>query len=83
MASSESKAKSEGDVTPAGEENLKLDDDTSKGEYSCYSLTRTRCLTGKLFNVNLYSCKRTELSPWMKIQQMPLNVKYSVCPVII
>ena len=39
MASSESKAKSEGDVTPAGEENLKLGDDTSKGEDSCYSLS--------------------------------------------
>ena len=35
MASSESKAKSEGYITPAGEENLKLDDDTSKGETPC------------------------------------------------
>ena len=82
MASRESKAKSESDFTPAGEENLNLDDDTSKGETSCYSLTRTRW-TGKLFNVNVHSCKRTELSPWMNIQQTPLNVKYSVCPVIV
>ena len=52
MASGESKAKSEGDITPAGEENLKLDDDTSKGEDSCYSLTGSRW-TKKLFNVNL------------------------------
>ena len=43
MASSESKAKSEGDITPAAGENLKLDDDTSKGETPCYSLTRSRC----------------------------------------
>ena len=82
MASGESEAKSEGDITPAGEENLKLDADTSKGETSCYSLTRTRW-TGKLFNVNLYSCKRTELSAFMKIQETPLNIKYSVCPVIV
>ena len=39
MVSSESEAKTESDVTPAGEENLKLDNDTSKGEDSCYSLT--------------------------------------------
>ena len=37
MASSENKAKSESDVTPAGEETLDFDDDTSKGEVSCYS----------------------------------------------
>ena len=32
MASSESKAKPESDVTPAGEVTLDFDDDTSKGE---------------------------------------------------
>ena len=42
MASSESKAKAESDVTPANEETLGFDDDTSKGKYSCYSLTRSR-----------------------------------------
>ena len=34
MASSESKAKSESDVTPAGEETLHFDDNTSKGKES-------------------------------------------------
>ena len=63
MGSSEGKAKSEGYITLAGEENLKLDDDTSKGEDSCYSLTRTRCLTGKLFNVYLYSDEDTTNAP--------------------
>ena len=43
MASSESKAIPESDVTPASEENLDFDDDTSKGEASCYSLNRSRC----------------------------------------
>ena len=43
MTSTENKAKTENDVTPAGEETLKFDDDTSKGEDSCYSLTRSRC----------------------------------------
>ena len=43
MASSESKAKTESDVTPAGEETLDFDDDTSKGEASRYSLNRSRC----------------------------------------
>ena len=43
MTSTENKAKPESDVTPAGEKNLDFDDDTSKGEDSCYSLTRTRC----------------------------------------
>ena len=43
MASSESKAKPESDVTPAGQENLKFDDDTLKGENSCYFLTRSSC----------------------------------------
>ena len=43
MTSTESKAKTESDVTQAGEETLKCDDDTSKGEDSCYSHTRGRC----------------------------------------
>ena len=43
MASSESKAKTESDVTTAGEETLDFDDDTSRGEASCYSLNRSRC----------------------------------------
>ena len=43
MTSTEKKAKTENVVTPAGEETLKYDDDTSKGEDSCYSLTRSRC----------------------------------------
>ena len=55
MASSESKAKTASDVTPAGEETLDFDDDTSKGEGSCYSVNRSRCYAGKLFCVNLYS----------------------------
>ena len=54
MASTESKAKPESYVTPAGEETLDFDDDTSKGEDSCYSLRRSRW-TGNLFNVNLHS----------------------------
>ena len=32
MATIDSEAKSEGDVTTAGEETLEFDDDTSKGE---------------------------------------------------
>ena len=55
MASSESKAKSEGDITPAGEENLKLDDDTLKGEDSCYSLTISSFNKEKLLCLNLHS----------------------------
>ena len=54
MASSESKAKPESDVTPPGEETLDFDGDTSKGEDSCYSLSRSRW-TGNMFNVNLHS----------------------------
>ena len=41
MTSSESKAKTESDITPAGEETLHFVDDTSKGEDSCYSLARS------------------------------------------
>ena len=43
MASSESEAKRESDVTPGSGETLDFDDDTSKGEDSCYSLNRSRC----------------------------------------
>ena len=42
MASSESKAKPESDITSAGEETLDFDDDTSKGEDSCYYRSRSR-----------------------------------------
>ena len=70
MVSSESKAKSESDVIPAGEETLDFDDDTSKGEESCYSINRSHW-TGNLFNVNLHICKRTEFSAWVKIQKTP------------
>ena len=43
MVSSESKGKSESDVTPACVETLDFDDDTLKGADSCYSLNRCRC----------------------------------------
>ena len=43
MASGDSKAKSESDVTPASKETLDFDDGTSKGEASCYSLHGSRC----------------------------------------
>ena len=42
MTSTENKAKTENDVTPAGEKTWKCDDDTPKGEDSCFSLTRGR-----------------------------------------
>ena len=45
MASSENKAKTESDVTPTGEKTLEFDDDTSKGEDSCYSINRSRFYT--------------------------------------
>ena len=54
MASSEVKAKPGSDVTPVGRDTLDFDDDTLKGEDSCYSLIRSRW-TEKLFNVNLHS----------------------------
>ena len=57
MASSESKAIPESDVTPASEETLNFDDDTSKGEASCYCLNRISLLTVRC---NLHSRKRTE-----------------------
>ena len=53
MASSEVNAKPKSDVTTVGEDTLDFDDDTLKGEDSCYSLTRSSW-TGKLFNVNLH-----------------------------
>ena len=40
IANSENKAKPESDVTPTYKETLNFDDDTSKGEDSCYPLTR-------------------------------------------
>ena len=55
MASSESEAKTKNDVGPADEETLDFDDDNSKGEDSCYSLTRSSWYTEKLFCVNLHS----------------------------
>ena len=42
MASSAVKAKPGSDVTPVEEDTLDFDDDTLKGENSCYSLTRSR-----------------------------------------
>ena len=54
MASSEVKAEPGSDVTPAGEETLHFDNDTSKGEDLCYFLTRSRW-AGNLFNFNLHS----------------------------
>ena len=54
MASSEVKAKPGSDVTPVGEDTLDFDDNTLKGEDSCYSLIRSHW-TGKLFSVNLHS----------------------------
>ena len=53
MASSIVKAKPGSDVTAVKKDTLEFDDDTLKGEDSCYSLTRSRW-TGKLFNVNLH-----------------------------
>ena len=44
MASSENKAKTESDVTLAGEETSDFDDDTSKGDDSYYSINRSRFL---------------------------------------
>ena len=43
MASSESKAKTEGDIAPAGEETLDFDEDTLKGDDLCYSINGGRC----------------------------------------
>ena len=58
MANSESKAKTKSDVTPAGEETLDFDDDTSKGEDSCYYRSRSRFKTGKPFCFTLRSFYR-------------------------
>ena len=54
ITNNKNKAKPGNYVTLVGEETLDFDDDTSKGEDSSYSLTRSRW-TGKLFNVNLHS----------------------------
>ena len=43
MTSTENKAKTENVIKPAGEENWKCDDETLKGEDSCYPLNRIRC----------------------------------------
>ena len=43
MTSTENKAKTENVIKPAGEENWKCDDETLKGENSCYPLNRIRC----------------------------------------
>ena len=42
MASSGSKTKPESDVTPAGKGTLDFDDDTLKGDDSCYYRDRSR-----------------------------------------
>ena len=42
MISTENKAKTENVVKPVGEKTWKCDDDTLKGEDSCFSLTRSR-----------------------------------------
>ena len=55
MASSESKTKTKNDVGPADEETLDFDENTLKGEDSCFPLTRSRRYTEKLFCVNLHS----------------------------
>ena len=41
MAGSESETIPKSEVTPAGEETLDFDDDTSKGKDSCYYLSRS------------------------------------------
>ena len=66
ITNSKNKAKPESDVTQTDKETVNFVDDTSKGKDSCYPLIRIRCWTGKLFNVNLHSCERTELSAWIK-----------------
>ena len=68
MACSEVKAKPGSDVTSVGEDTLDFNDDTLKGAYPSYSFIRSRW-TGKLFNVNVCTYKRSEFSPW--IQQTP------------
>ena len=55
ITNSNNKPKPGSDVTPSNKETLDFDHDTSKGNDSCYPLTRIRCWSGKLFNVNLYS----------------------------
>ena len=55
MASSESKAKPESDVTPAGEETLDFDDDTSKGQNSCYFFYQKSLLDRKTALLYVYA----------------------------
>ena len=78
ITNSKNKAKPGSDVTPTDKETLNFDDDTSIGEDSCYLLTRMRCWTRKLFTVNLHSCKRTELSAWMKNSKRLLTVNLTL-----
>ena len=49
MADSEREAIPKSDVTPAGEDTLDFDDDSSKGEDLCYYRSRSRFKTGKPF----------------------------------
>ena len=58
MAGSESEAKTKNDVRPADEETLDFDENTLKGEDSCFPYTRSRCCTEKLFCVNLHDCMK-------------------------
>ena len=58
MASSQIKAKSESDVTPADEETLDFDDDTLKGNESFLSLARLS-LTLNVTDTLLNSCNQT------------------------
>ena len=58
MANSESKGKTKSDVITAGKETLDFDDDTSKGEDSCYCRSRSRFKTGKPFCFTLKSFYR-------------------------
>ena len=57
LASSESEAIPESDVTPAGEETLDFDDDTSKGEDSCYYRSRSRFKTLWIFDLFVFRCR--------------------------
>ena len=58
MADSEREAIPKSDVTPAGEDTLDFDDDSSKGEDLCYYRSRSRFKTGKPFCFTLRSFYR-------------------------
>ena len=58
MTSTENKAKTENVFKPAGEETLDFDDDTLKGEDSCYYRNRSCFKTGKPFFFTLRSFYR-------------------------